>query len=449
MPRMIRSLTLAVSLLSLILLPAARGFSQTAPYTVACSPNAVTIYPGTSATVQVQTPGASSGPIAISFSSLPSGVAASPAPLVLNAGDTGTITLTAAINADAAAFPAQSASGPNSHTTTATVTGLSGSSSASTTFSVTVSLTNSSFTPAPAQINLPIFRIDTNGTPIVDGTTDVPGTVTITSADGATSYLPGTGGTDNTATFHLHGSTTAQMQKKPYKVKLTTSLDLLNVMGLTCPYVTTKGKVTCDKSKSYILLANYDDKTLLRDWAASALANAIPLGNGYLTSPANSPSPSGTTTLMPWAPHSLFVELYVNGVYQGNYQLIEQIKLDSHRVNVTELTELDTDPTVVSGGYILEIDQHKDEAVVFTTPKGLPIGIKDPDFTPDPNIQQQTDYISNYLNTAETALFSANFTDPTLGWRAYFDEAAAVNFYIVNEVMGNVDGGDFFSSVYL
>jgi hypothetical protein len=53
------------------------------------------------------------------------------------------------------------------------------------------------------------------------------------------------------------------------------------------------------------------------------------------------------------------------------------------------------------------------------------------------------------VDTAESALFSLNFADATQGWRAYFDEASAINYYIVNEVMGNVDGGDFYSSVYL
>jgi hypothetical protein len=71
----------------------------------------------------------------------------------------------------------------------------------------------------------------------------------------------------------------------------------------------------------------------------------------------------------------------------------------------------------------------------------------DPDFTPE--VPEQTTYISNYVDAAETALFSSNFTDPAKGWRAYFDEASAVNFYIVNDVMGNVDGGDFYSSDYL
>ncbi len=282
----------------------------------------------------------------------------------------------------------------------------------------------------------------------MDKTTDVPGTITITSADTQTSYLPNADDSDNTATFHVHGNSTAQMPKLPYHVKLNTSLDLLNTMGLQCPYITNgKGKAACDKSKSFILLANYDDKTLLRDWSASALANAIPIGNGYLNSPPNSPSPSGTTVLMPWAPHSLFVELFLNGEYEGNYQLIEEVKVDSHRVNIDELSQTDTAASQVTGGYLMEIDTRALEAYDFTTPGGVTIGLIDPDFSPDPEVPEQTAYISNYVSAAENALFSSNFTDPAQGWRAWFDEASAINFYIVNDVMGNVDV--FIDSNYL
>ncbi len=418
-------------------------------FTVAASPQSVTIHPGDRNIPVTITVGSSSytGPITITLSGLPSGITVSP--LTLYAGSQGTLTLSAALNADQEAFPATSASDPNQKANTVTLVGVAGSTTASSTMTLMVSLTNPSFAPAQSQINLPIVTINTNGTPILDGTTDVPGTITITSADGSTSYLPNSSDTDNTADFHLHGNSTAAMPKKPYHVKLNTSLDLLHVMGLSCPYITNgKSLPTCDKSKSFDLLANYDDKTFLRDWAASALANAIPIGNGYLSSPANSPSPSGTATLMPWASHSLFVELYLNGVYEGNYQLIEEVKVDSHRINISELAETDiTDD--ISGGYLLEIDTRADEAFTFKTPQGLPIGLIDPDFTPDPEVPQQTSYISSYVDTAENALFASNFTDPALGWRAYFDEASAVNWYIVNDVMGNVDGGDFFSSDYL
>jgi hypothetical protein len=314
-----------------------------------------------------------------------------------------------------------------------------------------VSLSNPSFSPSADQINLPILDINTDDVPITSKTTDVSGTISITSADGSTTYLPGGSDTDNTATFHVHGNTTALMPKLPYEMKLGTSVDLLNLLGVQCGYVTSSGKATCDKSKTYVLLANYDDKSLLHDWAASYLANAIPYGNGsngYLSETPGSPTPSGTSALVPWAPHSIFVELFLNGQYEGNYQLIEKVNVDSHRVNIPELTESDTSGDL-SGGYLMEIDQHQDEAYVFDTPQGLPIGLIDPDFSPDPEVPAQTSYITQYVDTAENALFGSNYTDPQQGWRAYFDEASLVNFYIVNDVMGNVDGGAFFSSDYL
>jgi hypothetical protein len=431
----------------LLLSMSVMGFAQS--FTLTASPKSLTLHPGNQHVAVTISVGSSTytGPINITFKGLPSGITFTP--LTLTAGSSGTVFLSAALNADQEGFPANGPANPNSKSNTVTVAGAVGTVQQTTTMTLVISLTNPSF--APTQVNLPIVKIDTSGTPIVDGTTDVPGTITITRPDG-TAILPNATNTDNTATFHLHGHSTALMPKKPYKVKFTTSLDLLTVMGLQCPYVTSKGAPACDKSKSFILLANYDDKSLLRDWAASALANAIPNGGNFLSQQATTgtvpPSPSGTSTVMPWAPHSLYVELYVNGAYQGNYQLIEQVKLDSHRVNVNELKETDiTDD--ITGGYILEIDHRADQAYTWTTPKGIPIGIVDPDFTPDPEVPQQTSYINDYVNQAETALFSPTFTDPATGWRNYFDEAAAVNFYIVNDVMGNVDGGNMYSSDYL
>ena len=241
------------------------------------------------------------GAIPVTVSGLPSGISASP--LTLTAGSSGTLYLSASVSAGQEGFSATELDIPTSWAAAVTVAlSSAGSVQATAPLSLTVSISNPSFAPAAAAINLPIVTISTNGVAIVDKTTDVPGTITITSADGQTSYLPNAGDSDNTATFHLHGWTTTHMPKLPYHVKLNTSLDLLATMGLACPYVTdNKGKPTCDKSKSYILLANYDDKTLLRDWSASALANAIPIGNGYLNSPPDSPTPSGTSTLMPWA----------------------------------------------------------------------------------------------------------------------------------------------------
>lgn len=439
---------------------AASAYGQ--QFTVSATPNTLTIHPGDQnvpVTVAVNSGDNDSddytGPVVVTMTGLPSGITATP--VTLTPGSSGTLLLSASPSAGQEGFPTSSATTSTAWAATTTLVGMSGTQIANSSFVLTVSISNTSFSPKPGDINLPIVQIDTNNVPIADKTTKVPGTITITSADGQTSYLPNSSDSDNTATFHLHGNSTLYMPKQAYTVKLNTSLDLLNTMGVNCGYVTSSGKATCDKSKSYVLLANYDDKTLLRDWSASALANAIPYGGDYLDEtliPSGDtgtiPSPSGTSANMPWAPHSLFVELFVNGVYEGNYQLIEKLNVDSHRVNINELSESDTDPSQVTGGYLLEIDAHADEAYTFWSSYiNNSIGLEDPDFSPDPEVPAQTTYITNYVNAAEAALFSSSFTDPTLGWRAYFDEASAINFYIVNDVMGNVDGGDFFSSVYL
>jgi hypothetical protein len=435
---------------------ASAGYSQT--YTVTATPAAVTIYPGQQnvpVTVAVNSGDNDSddftGPVVVTMTGLPSGITVTP--VTLTAGNTGTLYLSASPAAGQEGFSDTAPSRETNWTTQVNLVGAAGLTQVTSPLSLTVSISNPSFLPASSAVNLPIVKIDTSGVGIMNKTTDVPGTITITSPDGQTSYLPNSSDNDNTATFHLHGNSTLNMPKLAYHVKLNTSLDLLTAMGLTCPYIA-KGKATCDKSKSYVLLANYDDKTLLRDWSASALANAIPYGGDYLDETAvpssytgTIPTPSGTSVNMPWAPHSLFVELYLNGVYEGNYQLIEEVKIDSHRVNITEMDDTNISGDALTGGYLMEIDDENGLDNVFDTPSGLPITVVDPDF--DPNPPEQTKYISDYLDAADTAVFSSNFTDPTLGWRAYFDEASAVNFYIVNDVMGNVDGGSFYSSDYL
>ena len=69
------------------------------------------------------------------------------------------------------------------------------------------------------------------------------------------------------------------------------------------------------KHKRWVLLANWMDRTLLRNDVAFEMARRV----------------------MDWAPRGQFVELYLNGVHQGNYYLCEQIKVDKNRVNIDEL----------------------------------------------------------------------------------------------------------------
>ena len=72
------------------------------------------------------------------------------------------------------------------------------------------------------------------------------------------------------------------------------------------------------KHKRWVLLANWMDRTLLRNAVTFETARQI----------------------MDWAPRGRFVELYLNGKHQGNYYLCEQIKPDENRVDIDEIDEL-------------------------------------------------------------------------------------------------------------
>jgi hypothetical protein len=116
------------------------------------------------------------------------------------------------------------------------------------------------------------------------------------------------------------------------------------------------------KHKRWVLLANWLDRTLLRNDVALEMGRRV----------------------MDWAPRGKFVELYLNGEHQGNYYLCEQIKVDKNRVNVDELDEKTdfNDDQLITGGYILEYDIYNpnDEINYFYSKvKNYPVTIKEPD----------------------------------------------------------------------
>ena len=171
-------------------------WAQTLALTV--SPSALTIYPGQEnipVTISVR---GNAAPVGITLTGLPSGITASS--LTVTAGNAGTLMLSASLSAGQEGFSNQNLSIPTSWTAPVTVYGTSSSAQATAQLPLTVSISNPSSAPAPSAINLPVININTNGVGIVSKTTDVPGTVTITSADGQTSYLPDSA----TATIRRH-----------------------------------------------------------------------------------------------------------------------------------------------------------------------------------------------------------------------------------------------------
>jgi hypothetical protein len=200
------------------------------------------------------------------------------------------------------------------------------------------------------------------------------------------------------------GNSTWTMPKKPYRLRLATSVGLLGMPA----------------SRHWALLANYADKTLLRNDLVFDLARR-----------------------MNWryVPRTQFVHLQLNGRYDGVYQLAEHIRVDASRVDIEPMRIADTTAATITGGYLLEIDQTYGEDFCWNTPRtGMPVCAKSPETLRLPGWEKQQAYITGYLRQTEEALFGASFTDPETGYAAFIDVPSAVDYFLVNELVKNIDG---------
>ncbi|QHS56012.1 hypothetical protein GWR56_10875 [Mucilaginibacter sp. 14171R-50] len=202
-------------------------------------------------------------------------------------------------------------------------------------------------------------------------------------------------------------STWSEFPKKPYRLKFN---DKAAMLGMPA-------------AKNWVLLANYDDKTLMRTRIAFEFARRI--GSDF-------------------APQSRFVEVVMNGKFLGNYLLTSQVEVHENRVNITEMTENDNSGDALTGGYLLELDQRKDEKFWFVTKKNLPFTLKSPEET----TPAQLKYIKKYIQDTEDALFADNANDPVNGYAKYIDVNSFMNWFFVEEVVKNQDARDFSSIFY-
>lgn len=194
------------------------------------------------------------------------------------------------------------------------------------------------------------------------------------------------------------------MPKKSFRLKLTEPMPL---MGMP-------------KNKHWVLLANFADKTLLRNMTAFELSRMLK---------------------MEYTPRSVFVELYLNGSYEGVYQLTEHIRIAKNRLDIPELTDSVKSADTLSGGYLIEIDDRRGEDFCIDAYETeMVFCVSNPKSLLEPEWQAHREYIVNYIHAAEESLFSDNFDDPESGYAAYINVDSAIAYYVINEVFKNVDG---------
>lgn len=234
--------------------------------------------------------------------------------------------------------------------------------------------------------NIPVFYIDTGGKGIYDKKNYVDGTITVKDPERLYSDV-----TEFTAPMGIRGrgNSTWSFPKKPWKVKFD---EKISVLGLPA-------------DKEWCLLANYADRTLLRNVVAMELSNIC----GFS-----------------WTPRMISVEVYLNNEYQGVYTFCEHKKISADRVDI------DTD----AGDVYLEIEQQQDETTCWWTGMGVPMMFSDPE---EPS-SEQLSYIKQYFEDFEASLYSADFDDPETGYAAYIDVDSFIDYFIVQELSKNTDG---------
>ncbi len=248
--------------------------------------------------------------------------------------------------------------------------------------------------------------------------------------------------------FRVRGNTSADWVEKPYQMTMTRSTDFLG-MG---------------SAVKWNLLSNWSDKTLLRNKITYDMA-----------------AQAG----MPYSPDSTFVDLYLNGEYQGCYQLCEKVEIGPERVAIRNLEDYtlyeptpeelaaEIEPDIegdsmeeriagiteqsdsgiryrgydanlgtedVTGGYLLEVERPSrihESTSFFVTRNGQPVTVKRPKYAD----KTEVEYIGSIWQTFEDALFAEDGINPGTGqcYTDYIDAESFVKKYLVEEIVRNYD----------
>lgn len=223
----------------------------------------------------------------------------------------------------------------------------------------------------------------------------------IYNADGTSALTDKNGAIVNEpilASTRVRGNVTQQMPKKPFAVKLDKKHGVLDMPS----------------HKRWVLLANWKDRTLMRNAVAFGIADVFKntLSDG-----------------MAWNPSGQFVELVYNGVHVGNYYLCEQVKIDGNRLDINDPYDVEDNSglNVDEYGYLLECDDAYDETLTFTTANYIPFLFK------DDGTNEMLTYAQTFVRSIEDNLYAGNYD------AAYekMDLTSLVDYWLIQELMMN------------
>ncbi len=264
--------------------------------------------------------------------------------------------------------------------------------------------------------NLPIIVIDTNGQPISDEPKITADMGIIYNGPGVRNNLSDPfNNYDGKIGIEIRGSSSQSFPKKQFAVETwDENCEDLFVSLLGFP-----------EESDWVLSAPYTDKAMMRDVLTYKISNDM--GR--------------------YASRTRYCELVINGDYRGVYVLMEKVKRDKNRVNVTKLDPEDISGNDLTGGYIVKIDKVEGSDTqgwhsTFPPYSGawqrIYYQYDEPD--QDDIVPEQKTYIQNFIRDFETLMASPGYADPINGYAKFIDIDSFVDFFIINEISRNVDG---------
>ncbi len=231
-----------------------------------------------------------------------------------------------------------------------------------------------------------------------------------------------------------HGNTTWKEDKKSLGVMLNDPADLFN-MGV---------------SYSWVLMANCLDQTMF----ANSLVYDMARNAG-----------------MPYTPELHYADLYLNGKYNGLYQIVEKNEIGAERIDITDLNTknqqannaldhgmyeaysenpksegerkgvcLPVDPLDITGGYIIEHDygeKYSNEVSGFRTATGEKYVLRSPVYASE----KEVNYIAEIFEEIEKRAIEGEELSDLIDIESFADK------YLVEEIVKN-DGAGATSSYF-
>mgnify|MGYP001418550386 FL=1 len=265
--------------------------------------------------------------------------------------------------------------------------------------------------------NLPILMIDTYGNSIPDEPRIDAYLGIIDNETGLNHVTDDFNGYNGHITIEKRGNSSQWNDKAPYRFETVDEDGENNNVSL----------LGMPEENDWVLYAPWQDKSMVRNILTYKLSNDI--GR--------------------YAPRTKLVELYLNDGYEGVYVLMEKIKRDGDRVDISKLNPDEISGDDVTGGYILKFDWFftGDNIGGFqSNVDGMTYNYHYPQ--PSDIVPEQEEYIADYIDNFENIMSSDNYTDLDTGYPSIMNVESFVDFILLQELAKNVDAYRLSTYIY-